>query len=207
MNIILKKYDVLSILWINRLFKSWNKTWPIHCSSGNPEDIMSLPWWRRRDRPCPLLCSARSWTWAPPPAGCPSSRLCPRPGSTGRSRSMTRSKMRGSFTDDGLNVSGETTCIQLLPGDNVDLRLQYLFPSFWIDDGRLLPSVDGVDDNLSRVVGARSPGHEVQSGAIGQCGDRVTWRCTRVTHSLLNNPTRRTWSEVVLYWKTVIKYL
>lgn len=54
-------------------------------------------------------------------------------------------------------------------------RLGYLFPSFRVDDGQLFLGVDGVDYNLSRVVGARCACHKVFCGPIAHRGDRVAW--------------------------------
>lgn len=51
----------------------------------------------------------------------------------------------------------------------------YLFPSFRVDDGQLFLGIDGVDYNLSRVVGARCACHKVFCGPIAHCGDGVAW--------------------------------
>lgn len=54
-------------------------------------------------------------------------------------------------------------------------RLGYLFPSFRVDDRQLFLVIDGVDYNLSRVVGARCACHKVFCGPIAHRGDRVAW--------------------------------
>ena len=62
------------------------------------------------------------------------------------------------------------------------LWCQHLFPSLWIDDIKFLLGVDGVDNNLSRVVGARCTSHKVFCPSVAQCGDSVTWKWPQVAH-------------------------
>lgn len=60
---------------------------------------------------------------------------------------------------------------------------EYLFPSFWVNDSRLLLSVDSVDNNLSRVVGARCTSHKVFCGPIAQCGNGITCYWAQIAHN------------------------
>lgn len=62
---------------------------------------------------------------------------------------------------------------------------RYLFPSFRVDDRELLFGVDGVDDDLSRVVGPGRTCHKVFCGPVTYCGDRIAW--IRKTHKHTQN--------------------
>lgn len=53
---------------------------------------------------------------------------------------------------------------------------EYLFPSFRVDDGRLLLGIEGVDYDLAGVVGAWCTSHKILCVAVIQGGDRVTWK-------------------------------
>lgn len=64
--------------------------------------------------------------------------------------------------------------------------MSHLLPPFRIYHGCFLLSVEGVDDNLSRVVGTRCTSHKVNHRAISQSCDGVTWRCQQVeTHIVI----------------------